>query len=103
MDIQLRGLAKCRTGSRNDSRALHGLIHRTGRTLNVAVHCLRTPIKILKGKPRNYPVLFLSSWVKQILCSGGQMFLGGFHLQYSAGYRAMFSSFWQRSDPCGQT
>ena len=100
MDLKLRGLAKCGTGPRNESRALHGLIHRTGRTLNVAVHSVHTPIKILKGKPRvevcNYPVLFLSSWVQQILRSGGQMLLGGFRLQDSAGYIAMFSSFWER-------
>ena len=69
MDIRLRALAKCSTGTRNESRALHALIHRTGRTLDVAVDTVRTPIKVLKGKPRiaicDYPVLYLSSWLKQ--------------------------------------
>ena len=100
MDIRLRALAKCSTGTRNESRALHALIHRTGRTLDVAVDTVRTPIKVLKGKPRiticDYPVLYLSSWLKQSLGSGGQMVLGGHRLQDPAGFRAMFDCFWRR-------
>ena len=99
VDFDLTAIAKCGHTPKNVSRALHRLIHRSGRALPVNVTSVSTPIRILKGKPRvqtcNFPVLLLSSWGKQILESGGEMLLGGRNLD-DAGYKSMFATFWER-------
>ena len=81
----LRELAKCGASRKNECRALHRLIHRTYRTLPVRISQVSTPTRI-PGKSGqtvvNYPVLYLSSWAREVLCNGsGKMLLGGYTIQ----------------------
>ena len=77
-------------------------MHRQGRTLPVQVSQVRTPVRVpgTRGKTMvNYPVLFLSSWCRQIFsdeAGQGKMLLGGFSLHEEAEYRPMFAEFCSR-------
>ena len=99
IDRDLRLMAECGNGSHNESRNLHCLIHRQGRTLPVQVNTVPTRVRILRGKPKvsttNFPVLYLSEWSKTLFSLGGKLLLGGFTLDDEAGFRQMFRQFWQ--------
>ena len=102
VDANLTAIAKCGRGTRNESRQLHMYIHRTGRTLPVTVTKVPTPIRVfMKGKPRvvisNFPVIFLSSWARQVFEGyGGKAFLGGNSLEEESSWRPMLQTFWER-------
>ena len=96
-------MAKCGK-KRNESRNLHNLIHRQGRTYPVNVTVAPTRVRILRGKPRtcsvNCPVLLPSSWLHQLLLDGGQFVLGGHSLLQEDSFRPMFKEFWRRFKDC---
>ena len=100
MDPVLRMISRCGDSKKNACRNLHNLIHKQGRTLPVEISVILTPVRVLCGKPKvtkaNFPVLYLSSWAAQLFRLGGKLLLGGFSLDDEAGYRSMFSEFWQR-------
>ena len=100
-DPELRQLAKCGRSQKHECRALHRLIHRTGRTLPVRVSEVLTPVKI-PGKRRrtkvNFPVLYPTSWARQILSDGGKLLLAGSsietHLEHSGAGFNMLGPTW---------
>ena len=98
-DRELRELAKCGQSKKNECRALHRLIHRTGRSLPVRISEVRTPVRI-PGQRRktnvNFPVLYPTSWARQILSDGGKLLLAGFSIEQEKQYRDVFRTFWSR-------
>ena len=99
IDPALAALASCSRSKKNECRKLHTLIHAEGRTFPVEISSVPTPVRVLSGKPKimttAYPVLLLSSWLRQCFNIGGKMVLGGFSLSDEDQWRPMFRQFWE--------
>ena len=82
----------------NASRALHGFVHREGKTLPIPIST--TPLTIRKKRGGcidvSYPILRLTDWLKYILGeAGGQFVLAG-HPVWDTSYQDVFKRFWER-------
>ena len=99
VDPALTRLASCARSKKNECRNLHILIHGQGRTFPVEISSVQTPVRRLSGKPKvitvGYPVLLLSSWLRQCFNDGGHMVLGGFSLSEEDQWRPMYREFWK--------
>ena len=99
-DPMLRMMAQCGKNRRNESRNLHSLIHKTGKTYGVEVSTTSTRVRVLSGKPCiktvNYPILRMSSWAKALLKSSPGILLAGCSLKEPEKFRDVFSQFWSR-------
>ncbi|CAE7240362.1 unnamed protein product [Symbiodinium sp. CCMP2456] len=100
LDPMLRVMGQCAENKGNECRNLHAAIHRSGKTFPVSVST--TTIRVLnhKGKVRmqevEWPVLFLSDWVRSICVSGGEMLLAGHTLNEPDRFTSIFETFWER-------
>ncbi|CAE6947086.1 unnamed protein product, partial [Symbiodinium sp. CCMP2456] len=102
VDPELDEIARLGTGKvySNASRNLHNFLHRKGKTLPVAI----SSVKLIIRRPKkgggefvtDYPLIYLSSWMKYILQSGGEFLLGGWTTDQPDNYKRMLSRFWQR-------
>ena len=97
----MEAIARCgsnQASEKNIRRNLHSLIHRTGKTLPVAIDYVRCNVRRVRGKiemvPLPWPVVFLSTWMHYILSSGGKVLLGGFHIAQEYMWRKLFAEFW---------
>ena len=100
VDPMLRVMGQCAENKGNECRNLHAAIHRSGKTFPVSVNTATTRILNFKGKVRmqevEWPVLYLSDWVRSICASGGEMLLAGHTLNEPDRFTSVFETFWDR-------
>ena len=102
VDPELDEIARLGTGKgySNSARNLHNFLHRKGKTLPVIISCVKLNIRRPKKGGgefvTDYPLMYLSSWMKCILQSGGEFLLGGWTTDQPDNYKRMLSRFWER-------
>ena len=102
VDPELDEIARLGTGKgySNAARNLHNFLHRNGKTLPVDISTVNLQIRRPKKGGgeivTDYPLIYLSSWMKYILQSGGEFLLGGWTTDQPDNYKQMFSRFWDR-------
>ncbi|CAE7493178.1 unnamed protein product [Symbiodinium microadriaticum] len=100
VDPMLRVMGQCAENKGNECRNLHAAIHRSGKTFPVSVNTATTRILNFKGKVQmqevEWPVLYLSDWVRSICASGGEMLLAGHTLNEPDRFTSVFETFWDR-------
>ena len=109
VDPDLEKLARYRRSKsgktgKNAARDFHRYIRNDKKMFPVEISSQVLPIR--KKKPNksgrriiverfvHYPIITLSSWIKQILLHCAQFFLGGFSLDQHQEYEDMFEHFW---------
>ncbi|CAE7759824.1 unnamed protein product, partial [Symbiodinium necroappetens] len=102
VDAGLERIGNLATGKdfHNAARNLHNYLHSTGKTFPVCISSTRLTIR----RPNrgggefstNYPLIYLSSWMRSILELGGEFLLGGWNTEQPEAYTAMFARFWER-------
>ncbi|CAE7946763.1 unnamed protein product [Symbiodinium sp. KB8] len=108
VDAELQSIGRLATGKdyHNASRNLHKFLHSSGKTLPIPISTTRLTIRRQKkggGEfSTNYPLIYLSSWMRSILQWGGEFLLGGWSTHQPVEYRAMFARFWERYEAVNQ-
>ncbi|CAE7487413.1 unnamed protein product, partial [Symbiodinium microadriaticum] len=108
VDAQLESIGNLATGKdyHNAARNLHNFLHSNGKTYPVPISSTRLTIRRPKkggGEFKtNYPLIYLSSWMRCILEQGGEFLLGGWTTDQPQEYKAMFARFWKRYESVNQ-
>lgn len=85
---------------RNISRNFHRYVRRKGLTL--PVHVSMVPLVVRQHRPKveevkiKYPMISLKSWGTYLLANHPRFVLGGFSLNDTERYTAVYSQFWER-------
>ena len=99
-DIRMYKLARCKPNSKGEGnlrRNLHKAVE--SRQLPVKISKARVPVKLYKrGKVKiesvDWPVLYLSDWLKCALEFGGQLVLAGHQTLDQDSWQSTFRTFW---------